>query len=267
MKLIEMTAEDVRQISESSVALLPLAAIEQHGPHLPVSTDTAITTALAEQAEARLSEHIVLCPTQCYGASHHHLAFGGTLSLSVELYTQVIGELVECLLDSGFTRIVLLNGHGGNVVPIKQALTSLGHALHDVEPRPLIATVTYWEIGGPLFAGAAPMQTPGISHACEYETSMMLHLYPDRVHMDRIQPRQCPPSNEYLSWDGGPSHGVSMPLSFDCITNTGNLGKPELATPAKGEQLVAGTVEALCRFLQSFRTWPLIQSMVQGSSS
>ena len=74
--------------------MLPLGAIEQHGPHLAVSTDTDIVTMVAMGAEERLGELLVLCPTLSFGSSHHHLSFGGTLSLSPSLYTQMIVDLV-----------------------------------------------------------------------------------------------------------------------------------------------------------------------------
>src|SRR4051812_17830777 len=111
--------------AEKKVVILPLGAMEQHGPHLAVSTDTDIVTMVAMAAEQRLPEKVVLCPTMSFGSSHHHLSFGGTMSLSPVIYTQVIVDLVSSLLKDGFRRIVLLNGHGGNITPVKQALSVL----------------------------------------------------------------------------------------------------------------------------------------------
>ncbi|HXO77176.1 MAG TPA: creatininase family protein, partial [Puia sp.] len=98
--------------AEEKVVVLPLGAIEQHGPHLAVSTDTDIVTLVAMAAEEMMGDKILLCPTLSFGSSHHHLSFGGTMSLSPGLYTQVIVDLVSSLLQNGFRRIVLLNGHG-----------------------------------------------------------------------------------------------------------------------------------------------------------
>ena len=95
------------------VVILPLGAIEQHGPHLAVSTDTDIVTMVAMAAEEELGDLVMLCPALSFGSSHHHLSFGATLSLSPALYTQVVVDLVGSLLQNGFRRIVLLNGHGG----------------------------------------------------------------------------------------------------------------------------------------------------------
>src|SRR5690242_6143330 len=90
------------------IVLIPLGAIEQHGPHLSVSTDTDLVTSVATTAESLLPDDILLCPTLPFGSSHHHLTFGGTLSISITTYTQVLVELVESLLKNGFRRIVLL---------------------------------------------------------------------------------------------------------------------------------------------------------------
>src|SRR2546423_2317145 len=109
------------------VVLLPLGAMEQHGPHLAVSTDSDIVSHIAIQAEKQRNADILLCPTLPFGSSHHHLSFGGTISISITTYTQLLVELVESLLQNGFRRIVLLNGHGGNITPVKQVLTILSN--------------------------------------------------------------------------------------------------------------------------------------------
>jgi creatinine amidohydrolase len=134
-------------------------------------------------AEQKMPDDIVLCPTLPFGSSNHHLNFG-TLSVSSTTYTQFVVEVVESILNFGFRRIVLLNGHGGNITPVRQALTVLSNK-YDVSHKPNIALVTYWELAGKIFAGQSPMQSPALSHACEYETSMMLHLFPEKVFQTR----------------------------------------------------------------------------------
>lgn len=247
--------------SASAVAVLPIAAIEQHGPHLAVSTDSALVTAIAERAEQLLPNDIVLCPTQSFGASHHHLKFGATLSLSSETFTRVLIDLVHSLLQSGFQRIVLLNGHAGNAVPAQQALAILteqnGHATQSN-----IVLASYWELAGETFCGAPPMESKSVRHACEYETSMMLHLFPQRVQMHNVRKAQYPLVNNYIGWQNGASgQGVIMPKGFHYISSTGAVGCPELATAAKGEHLVEAAVKATVEFLQDFAQWPLLSDL------
>lgn len=263
MKLVEMTSPQVRDVADSAVAILPLAAIEQHGAHLAVSTDTALVTSIAESAEAALREQVVLCPTLPFGSSHHHLAFAGTLSLSPQLYVTVVVELVESLLQSGFRRIVLLNGHGGNITPVRLALGVLSHK-YDDSLRPNIALVTYWELGGAAFAGEAPMESPALSHACEYETSMMLHLFPERVRMAYAIRGASAEPNDYIGWeDDQPYRGVSMSKRTHFISDAGSSGRPDLATAAKGEHLYKTAVGATIQFLQDYQNWPAMPDLHQ----
>lgn len=243
------------------VVLLPLGAIEQHGPHLAVSTDTDIVSAIALQAEQQLSTDVLLCPTLPFGSSHHHLSFGGTISISITTYTQMVIELVESLLLKGFRRIVLLNGHGGNITPVKQALAILSNK-HDVRAKPNIALVTYWELAGNIFAGELPMESPALSHACEYETSLMLHLFPEKVLQDHIQRAKRPDSNGFIPWENDESYrGVTMVKQTEFISGNGSSGEPELASEEKGKYLFDQAVASLVQFLHSFKTWPFLESL------
>ena len=248
--------------AEEKVVILPLGAIEQHGPHLAVSTDTDIVTLVAMAAEEKMGDKVLLCPTLSFGSSHHHLSFGGTMSLSPGLYTQVIVDLVSSLLQNGFRRIVLLNGHGGNITPVKQALAILGNT-YDAGLRPNIVLATYWELAGDVFAGAAPMQSPALSHACEYETSLMLYLFPEKVHMENAVRAARPESNGYTGWeDDEPYRGVSIFKQTAFISGNGSSGQPQLATAAKGEHLYKHAVGALVEFLESFSGWPFLKKLI-----
>jgi len=261
MKLKNMSWPMVRQAAPSSVAVLPLGAIEQHGPHLAVSTDSGIVSKIADAVEARLSDAVVLCPTLVFGSSHHHLHFPGTMSLRADLYTEVLVDLTRSLIAAGFQRIVLLNGHGGNVTPGKQALSLLSHEF-DAPQSPNIALATYWELAGKAFAGAPPMESPALSHSCEYETSLMLHLFPERVRMEAAERAQRPASNGYIPWeDDEPSRGVSMTKKTEFISSNGSSGEPLKGTAAKGEHLFRAAVEATAEFIASFKQWPLMEDL------
>jgi creatinine amidohydrolase len=241
--------------------VLPLGATEQHGPHLAVSTDTALVSTIAERVEERLPNDVVLCPALSFGSSHHHLDFAGTMSLPADLYTTVVVELVKSLVKGGFRRIVLLNGHGGNITPVKQALALLSYALDD-ETRPNIVLATYWELAGKAFAGEPPMESPALSHACEYETSMMLHLFPERVRPDKIRRAKRPASNGYIPWeDDEPYRGVSMVKKTQYVSSNGSSGEPQLATAEKGKHLLDKAVEAVTQFISQFQTWQLMEDL------
>lgn len=255
------TYADLNQAAKDKVIILPLGAIEQHGPHLSVSTDTDIVTQIAQQIEKFLPEAVLLCPTLPFGSSHHHLSFGGTISIAPELYTQVLIELVNSLIISEFRKIILLNGHGGNITPAKQALAILSKRF-DVTHQPTIALATYWEVGGKAFAGEPPMESPALSHACEYETGMMLHLFADKVWMDRVERAQRPESNGYIPWeDDEPYRGVTVFKQTEFISSNGSSGEPQLGTAEKGKHLFDHAVNALVAFVESFKNWPLSEDL------
>lgn len=249
------------QNANDKIAVLPLGAIEQHGPHLPVSTDTDIVSQVAAAAEKQLPEDILLCPTLAFGSSHHHISFGGTLSISVGTYTQLIVELTESLIQSNFRRILLLNGHGGNITPVKQALSVLSNK-YDVSTQPNIALATYWELAGKVFAGDPPMESAALSHACEYETSLILHLFPEKVLREKIERAKRPAGNEYIPWeDDVPYRGVTMVKQTQFISSNGCSGEPALGTEKKGKYLFDHAVLSLVEFLRAYKTWPLMNSL------
>jgi len=257
MTFAELTWPKLGQAT-NAIALLPLGAVEQHGPHLPVGTDTHIVTALAADVERLLPELLLLCPTLAFGASHHHLAFGGTISLRPQRYTQLLVDLVDSLLQSGFRRIVLLNGHGGNITPARQALAELALAA----PSANIALATYWEMAGSVFAGDAPMESPALSHACEYETSLMLHLQPHLVDMHRTERSRAASATDWVGWEDEVAYrGVSLSRRTEQVSSNGSSGEPQRGTAAKGDHLYRHALDAIESFLRSFHSWPLPEDL------
>lgn len=255
------TCQNLRK-HNNKVVMLPLGAIEQHGPHLPVSTDTDIVTQIALGAEEQLPDDVILCPTLAFGSSHHHLSFG-TISISISTYTQVIVEMVESLLKMGFRRILLLNGHGGNITPVRQALAILSNK-YDASLKPNIALATYWELAGKSFAGEAPMESPALSHACEYETSLILHLFSEKVLKDKIERANRPEKNGYIPWeDDEPYKGVTMIKQTEFISNNGCSGEPQLGTAEKGKHLYERGVEGVVEFINSFKSWPFLENLAK----
>src|SRR5438045_9638089 len=116
---------------DSTVVLAPIAACEQHSHHLPTYTDTILCTAVAEGVEQRLPKQVLLLPTLWFGASAHHLRFGATLSAEVDTHVAMLCDLLVSLLEDGYPRVLVLNGHGGNVDPMRMALRRLQPRFRD----------------------------------------------------------------------------------------------------------------------------------------
>ena len=231
MRLAEMTAPEIRKLSrESTLVIAPIAACEQHSLHLPVFTDSILVGAVAEGVERNIPSQVLLLPVLWLGASEHHLPFGGTLTASLQTYELMLIELLTPLLRDGFRRVMLLNGHGGNIDPLHVAL----RRLDPLFPRALLSGAAYWELAeqeiGALCAG--PRKTMG--HACEIETSMMLHLRPDLVKRDKIQsdPDLAPASLQGLFWA----------RDFGRRTDHGAVGHPEFADAEKGGKMLDASI-------------------------
>src|SRR5579884_1293036 len=172
MKLWDASWPDVDGFSRSCVVLLPTGSLEQHGPHLPLCTDSCIVTAVAEAAERALPSDVLLCPTLWLGASGHHLAFPGSLTNSFGGYGQAIDSVIESLIRHQFTKFFVLNGHGGNTEPNGVALRSLKMA----HPNLTFGHAGYFDFCATTIADILDGPTKEMRHACEAETSLMLYL-------------------------------------------------------------------------------------------
>lgn len=240
MKFHEMTAPELRQISRSNVVVIaPIAACEQHSRHLAVSTDTILCTGVAEGVEKRLPKEVLLLPTQWWGASHHHLRFGGTLSAEVDTHQNMIEELLTPLLDDGYERVLVLNGHGGNIDTMQMAMRTLRM---DFTQR-IVCAASYWDIAAKELAGLAQGARKQMGHACEFETSMMMHLRPDLVRKDKIK-------DDPLVEDPK-LRGVFLGEDMFQRTDHGCVGFPELATPEKGKIFLDAIVERVVEVIQT----------------
>ena len=258
MILDEMSWPEIESLDDDAVAVLPIAATEQHGHHLPLQVDRRITQELARRLEAERTDWLVVAPTLWAGASDHHLAFPGTMSVPNGVYIDLLTALVDSLLNAGFRRIVLLNGHGGNTVGMQEALVRTRHRLGG-DAHVHLAGCTYWMVAGDRMAREAGMTTPNITHACEYETSMMLHLAGDLVHVDRaVAGHPELPSNYFDVGFHRPS-SVFAAFNMDQLTaGCGAMGEPEHATAEKGAKLLDVVADEVGRFLDEFRQWPFV---------
>lgn len=257
MKLDEMTSPDIERLGDDAVAMLPIAATEQHGQHLPLQTDRRITEEITARLEAKRSDWLALAPTLWVGASHHHLAFPGTMSVPNGVYIDLLTSLIDSTLNAGFKRIVIFNGHGGNSIPMQDALIRTRHRLGSDAPVHLVG-LTYWEVANMRMNAEAGTESPGITHACEYETSMMLHLDEGLVHMDRAVARQPDLPSKYYDISFHRPSRVFAAFNMDQLTRSGAMGRPEAATAEKGAKLIDIIVHDVGEFLDEFRGWPFI---------
>ena len=244
-----LTAPELREIAAggNALAILPVGSLEQHGPHLPVITDTRTASEIAIRA-ARLvagETPVAVLPGMWTGMSEHHLPFGGTISLNYSEFHGVIRGVVRSLRALGFARLLIINGHGGNIDPLAVTARELAHEYG----LPVVATT-------PWFAeGVDPttiMETaPTAQHACEGETSVMMAMVPDLIRRDRIDDavQQAPPALKGRK-------GYSRFWSFsERAPVTGTIGDPRAGTPEKGERLLDTMAEAVAAAIRDRDLW------------
>ena len=245
MKFNELTAPELRAIDHESVLVLaPIASCEQHSRHLATFTDSVLVGAVAEGVERNLPESVVLLPVLWFGASDHHLPFGATLTASVDTHVQILVELLQPLLDDGYRRILVLNGHGGNI-------DTLHVALRRLQPRykqALLTGASYWEIAQDDIARICEGPRKHMGHACEIETSMMMHLRPDLVRTGQIEddPDRLPSA---LS-------GLFVAHDMRQRTDHGCVGYPEKATAEKGRRFLDAIVSRVTRAARAILDHP-----------
>jgi creatinine amidohydrolase len=231
----------------SHVCLVPLGSLEQHGPHLPLWTDTAIISAIAQRVEQRMPGQALLAPAQPIGYSPHHARFG-CVSLDLPAYMELISSVCRSLAAMGFRRVLLLNGHGGNDVPCRAAMCRLKTELAELR----IVLASYWTVAAEAFGSIRTSPRGGMGHACEMETSIMLALHPGQVDLGRARDDGTLGATGYRALDMLRAQPYYMVRNFDELSATGTQGQPSHASAEKGERFLDAAVDAVCGLLTAF---------------
>lgn len=246
MKFHEMTAAALATVDrDQTLVVIPIAAVEQHGPHLPTGTDLMICSAIAEAVEARLSQQVLLAPTDWLGASAHHLRLGSTLNAQLDTYIATLCDIARSLLDDGYRRLLFLNGHGGNVDPMRVAVRELQPSYPDA----LLAAGSYWSVADDLIRETLEGDHKTVGHACEFETAMIQHLRPELVDNGRIDDAGTLVTDVI--------DGVFLSRDMRQRTQEGCTGRPDLATAEKGERLFDGITDRLVSLVERLLQEPV----------
>ena len=239
---------------DRTVVVLPIAAIEQHGPHLPVFVDACINAGILRHALARLDDDqsVLALPMQSVGKSDEHLAYPGTLSHSADTLTALLIELGDSVHRAGLRRLVLFNSHGGNpqVLDIVARTLRIRHAM-------FVVVVSWPRLGLPPELFSAAELTHGI-HGGDLETSVMLHLRPDLV--DRTRARDFVPWTvemadrfRFLTAEGR----IGFGWQTQDLHRAGACGNASNATAEKGRIVTEYVSERLVAFLREVADYPL----------
>jgi creatinine amidohydrolase len=166
MNLAELTWEEVSNLNKNMPVVIPVAAIEQHGRHLPVFVDSILCGEVIRRVSETLKGKALFAPLTWFGNSHHHMDFPGTLSANPRLYLDLLNNLADNFLDHGFKRIVFINGHGGNIYPGKQAIFELRQKYRHRNDL-LLLFGTYWDLNPEPRPALKDFVQHKMGHACE----------------------------------------------------------------------------------------------------
>jgi creatinine amidohydrolase len=237
-----LTWTEIDQIPDKAniVILQPVGAIEQHGPHLPLIVDAAISTAVVgkalEQLEAGIPAYAL--PPLCYGKSNEHWQFPGTITLSAQTLIATLMEVGQSLYRAGFRKFALVNGHGGQ----PQIMEIVARDLHQQHLDFMVFPLFVWNVPNIAAELLTRQELEFGIHAGDAETSLLLSILPDQVRMQaavKEYPQQLPEAS-LLSMEG------RLPFAWltSDLSRSGVLGDPTVASAAKGEQLLASLAQS-----------------------
>jgi len=237
-RLGEMTWTDVRDAIARGqrTAVLPTGSMEQHGPHLPLLTDTLAADAMAERLAERLDA--IAAPSLFLGCSEHHMGFPGSATLAAATFIDSVEAYAVSLARAGFELIVIFSAHTGNVGPLEAARERLDRAVRSFGAAAVVVG-TSTERTAALFNAAvvaAGLRPVALPHADAGETSLVAAIAPDLVRFDRLEAGECDP----------PDLDELLEVGLRQITPNGILGDPTGANAETGEHILRALVDDLC---------------------
>lgn len=236
-------------IDNNALLIIPVGTTEQHGHHLPVDTDMRLASAIVCESVRLLpnSKYALYTQPVWAGYSQHHQGFPGLFTLTGNTFIQFLVEICLVAYEQGFKNIILINGHGGNASFIGAASRILND-MHDVK----VASFSYWDFARAEISKWRDSDLGGINHACEMETSLILHLNEELVVKDKIKDSPGKARSEYYAADLAGGGIVGLPGKFKDSTETGVIGMPSLASAEKGKELFEIITEKISKFLQQY---------------
>jgi len=236
----EMNAIEVRKtINEKTIAILVFGACENHGDHMPFGSDFIFPTEVAKRVATKVSNVIVL-PAIPYGVSLHHDKFQMTMSINAETLVSIISDLLTSLIQNKIRRVLIINGHDGNIAPIEIAARSIKNK----HPEVTIACLeSWWILVGELKKDLFEVWN-GLGHGGEAETSAVLAVRPDLVNIESAPNEVIPklPENIRIFW------------KFDELTSTGATGSPQKANIRKGYEILQMIEDVLLSFIKEMES-------------
>lgn len=236
-------------IAAQKLVILPTGSTEQHGPHLPLDVDLFLCESVCLEVGRRAADRVLVLPTIAYGLNLHHIDFPGTVHIEPETFIAFCLNITKSVAYHGFEKILLVNGHGSNA-----PLVDLVARKTVLSTRSLCFATGYFAF---LQEAFAPIRESAVAaHADEMETSLYLHLAPERVRMDRAV-ADNDRMGRFVSSDSTGNYPVRFNDYWGRWTRTGVHGDATKATAEKGRILFEAAVTGLVQLVDELRAWPI----------
>jgi creatinine amidohydrolase len=242
-------AEMNEAIAMQKVVILPTGSTEQHGRHLPLDVDVFLTESICLEVGRRAPDRVLVLPPISYGLNLHHIDFPGTIHIEPEVFIAFCLNITKSVAYHGFKKILVVNGHGSNA-----PLINLIARKTLLATESLCAAVQYISLAVEAFNQVK--DTSILAHADEFETSLYLHLAPDRVRMEEAR-ADNDVEGKYMSSDSSPPHPVYFNDFWGRWTKLGVHGDPTTATAEKGQVIFEAAVSGLIEIVDELRGWPI----------
>jgi creatinine amidohydrolase len=238
-------------IAMQKVILLPTGSTEQHGRHLPIDVDLFLAESVCLETGRRAPDKVLVLPPIAYGLNLHHIDFPGTIHIEPEVFIAFCLNITKSVAYHGFKKILLVNGHGSNT-----PLIDLVARKTVLETNSLCAALGYFPLAMEAFN--AVKDTAVMAHADEFETSLYLHLAPERVQMDKAGYGDDV-MGKYMSSDSMYTYPVRFNDYWGRWTKLGVHGDARTATAEKGKAIFEAAVSGLIQVVEEWQAWPIAE--------
>jgi creatinine amidohydrolase len=241
--LYELSWEQVKELlNETDIVLVPVGSLEQHGPHLPLGTDSIIASEVARKAAEKAK--VAVTPVIPFGFSIEHMSFPGTISLEPETLLLIVKNISVSLVSHGFKKIVFINAHGGNTGILTTAIQLIKN-----ETNIFVALVSVWDLAFSEFKKIRESRPGKINHAEEFETSLIKVINPSLIQVDRLKRISHFVEKNAITDLYEANSKIKVAWKIEDYSKIGILGEPTKASVEKGKRLLNSAIDNLTKFL------------------
>ena len=251
----KLTWEDVRDADKDRVVILNVSATEDHGPHMPLDTDTVLGMAVANGVAELAPDEVFVMPPVAYGFNEHHKDFPGVIWIQPETLIAFVTDITHSLAHHGFRRILLLNSHGSN-----HPVLDLAARKTVIRDEIICVSASYWNLCSDRINEHRKSEIGGIAHAGEFEAAMYMHLQPEHVDLSKATNQNLHnPNSKFFNLDLAKGGGTAMlRRRWAEVSPAGTRGAPTVADAETGGKFLKAAIEETTALVREIRALPIL---------